>query len=77
MDNCHSAGWSDFPAARTLAARMSQAWINFGTNGDPNHAGLPPWSPYSADERATMLFDDPCRVSNDPFPDERLALETR
>jgi para-nitrobenzyl esterase len=75
MDNCHSARWSDFPGGRELAARMSQAWINFAVDGDPNHPGLPKWSPYSLDERATMLFDNPCTVINDPYPDERTVLE--
>jgi para-nitrobenzyl esterase len=75
MDNCHSAGWSDHPAGRELAARMSQAWINFATDGDPNHAELPKWPRYSLDERATMLFDNPCAAANDPYPDERHVLE--
>jgi para-nitrobenzyl esterase len=75
MDNCHTAQWSDYPRGRDLAARMSQAWINFAATGDPNHADLPKWAPYSTDERATMLFDDPCRVVNDPFPEERVVLQ--
>ncbi len=75
MDNPHTARWSDFPGGRRLAARMSQAWINFAAGGDPNHPDLPKWSPYSLDERATMLFDDPCVAVNDPFPEERKVLE--
>ncbi len=74
MDNCHSAQWSDFPAGHELAARMSQAWINFGAAGDPNHPELPKWMPYSTDTRATLMFDDPCSVVDDPFPGERLIL---
>ena len=74
MDNCHSAQWSDFPAGHELAALMSQAWINFGGSGDPNHSELPKWMPYSTDARATMIFDDPCSLVNDPFPGERLVL---
>ena len=74
MDNCHSAKWSDYPEGREVAARMSQAWINFATYGDPNHAELPKWAQYSTDERATMLFDNPCVVVNNPFPEERLAM---
>lgn len=75
MDNCDTALWSDFEAARPLAARMSQAWINFGAAGDPNAADLPAWAPYAAPARSTMMFDDPCHLAQDPFPEERVALE--
>jgi para-nitrobenzyl esterase len=76
MDNCQSAEWSDFPEGREVAARMSQAWINFASEGDPNHPDLPKWAPYSMDERATMLFGDPCAAENDPFPEEHVLQRT-
>jgi para-nitrobenzyl esterase len=75
MDNCQSAKWSDVPEARPLAARMSQAWINFAACGDPNHPDLPKWEPYSIDERTTMLFGDPCTAVDDPFAQERIAMQ--
>jgi para-nitrobenzyl esterase len=75
MDNCWSAQWSDVPEARGVAARMNQAWIDLAAVGDPNHADLPKWAPYSLDERATMFFDDPCVVVDDPFPEERAVLD--
>jgi para-nitrobenzyl esterase len=75
MDNIHSAQWSNVPEAQPLADRMSQAWINFGTSGDPSHADLPKWAPYSLDERATMMFDDPCAAVDDPFGEERAILQ--
>jgi len=60
-----------------LAARMSEAWIAFARDGDPNHAGLPKWPAYSLDERATMVFDrGGCKVEDDPFGAERLLWET-
>jgi len=74
MDNAHTAAWSDFPAGHDLAARMSQAWIGLATNGDPGHPGLPAWAACSGEQRPTMLFDDPCRVVDGPFPDERAVL---
>ena len=61
------------PAAHTLAAQMSAAWIAFAHHGDPNHSDLPKWEPYSLDERATMIFDDPVHAEHDPFAAERLA----
>ncbi len=56
-------------ARRTeLAERMSEAWITFARDGDPNHGGLPKWSPFSLDERTTMVFDvDACGACRDPF----------
>jgi para-nitrobenzyl esterase len=45
-----------------LAARMSGAWVAFARHGDPNHAGLPKWPPYSTVDSATMVFDVECRV---------------
>jgi para-nitrobenzyl esterase len=58
----------------TLADRMSGAWVAFARSGNPNHKGLPAWPPFSADERATMMFNNECRVVNDPYREERLAI---
>jgi para-nitrobenzyl esterase len=56
--------------ARELGAKMSQAWINFARKGDPGHAGLPKWSAFTADKRATMIFDNRCELKNDPHGEE-------
>jgi para-nitrobenzyl esterase len=57
-----------------LADRMSRAWVTFARGGDPNHAGLPRWEPFTAERRATMMLDRECRLAHDPYRDERLAL---
>jgi para-nitrobenzyl esterase len=54
------------PGAQALADRVSKAWAAFARNGDPANASLPAWPAYAADRRATMLFDDDCRVVDDP-----------
>ena len=54
------------PAAFTLSRQMSSAWVNFARTGNPNHNGLPHWPAYSEANRATMYFDAPCEVRNDP-----------
>ena len=46
-----------------LAGKMSSAWINFVKTGNPNVAGvLPKWEPYTAENGATMYFDNECRI---------------
>jgi para-nitrobenzyl esterase len=54
------------PAALALSTKVSQAWIHFARNGNPNHAGLPHWPAYDAAQRATLFFDNPCFVKNNP-----------
>ena len=54
------------PEALAMSTRVSQAWVNFARNGNPNHKGLPDWPAYTADKRATMFFDNECTVKNDP-----------
>ncbi|MGH7779021.1 MAG: carboxylesterase/lipase family protein [Candidatus Binataceae bacterium] len=61
------------PTRFALGEKMSKAWLTFARTGSPNHAGLPQWPHYSAERRATMIFDDSCRVEDDPFRAERLA----
>ena len=51
---------------QALADVMSEAWLAFARNGDPNHSGLPEWAPYDADRRATMVFDDEPKLVDDP-----------
>ena len=51
---------------QAIADMMSEAWIAFARNGDPNHSGLPLWKPYHADSRATMVFDTVPALINDP-----------
>jgi len=63
------------PDKHKLATAMSEAWAAFARDGDPNHPGIPKWIPYTADNRATMLFDVPCRVEIDPAREELDAWE--
>jgi len=57
--------------ARALAGTMSDALIVFARHGDPNHAGLPDWAPYTLPQRRTMLFDVHSRGADDPRGGER------
>ena len=61
----------DGTAARALAATMSGTLLAYAATGDPNHAGLPTWEPYSLTRRATMSFDRQPHSVLDPRGDER------
>ncbi len=63
------------PEVRALAASMSERWIAFARNGDPNPGAAPRWLPYKAPERATMIFNRQCRVENDPATAARAAID--
>jgi para-nitrobenzyl esterase len=63
----------DAPTKFALAEKMSRAWIAFARSGNPNHGGIPQWSPYSSDRRKTMIFDNECKIANDPYGAERAA----
>jgi para-nitrobenzyl esterase len=67
----------DGPAAQRIADQMSAAWAAFARTGVPNHAGIPAWTPFTADTRATMVFGtgSAARLVNDPGREERLALK--
>jgi para-nitrobenzyl esterase len=54
------------PGAFVLSMQMGEAWASFARTGNPNHSGLPHWPAYTADTRATMYFDTPCAVRNNP-----------
>lgn len=54
------------PAALALSTNVSRAWVGFARHGNPNHAGLPTWPAYDAARRATLFFDSPCFVKNNP-----------
>jgi para-nitrobenzyl esterase len=76
FDNTDDVGWvGDRPDKHELAGQMSETWAAFANNGDPNHSGIPKWEPFTADNRATMLFDVPSRVEIDPYREELDAWE--
>jgi para-nitrobenzyl esterase len=58
-----------------MAEAMSESWLAFARTGDPNNAAVPAWRPYDLDHRTVMHFDVPPVAVDDPFPDERRAME--
>jgi para-nitrobenzyl esterase len=59
----YSGGTSE---AFVLSKQISTAWVTFARTGNPNHNGLPHWPAYTSEQRATMYFDTPCTVRNNP-----------
>jgi para-nitrobenzyl esterase len=54
------------PEALALSSKMGEAWASFARTGKPGHRDLPEWPGYTAEKRATMVFDNQCRIKNDP-----------
>jgi para-nitrobenzyl esterase len=63
------------PGSQPLADRVSEAWLAFARTGNPSHPGLPDWPAYEPERRSTMLFDEECRVVEDPDAEERQAWD--
>lgn len=59
------------PGAQGVADAMADAFIALARSGNPNHPGLPEWTPYGLENRETMIFDVESRMENDPRGDER------
>ncbi len=59
------------PAVDALASEMMDTWIAFA-KGEPPRKD---WTLYDPAKRATLVFDTAITVENDPFGDEREAVE--
>jgi para-nitrobenzyl esterase len=60
--------------AMALADKVSDAWIAFARDGNPNTPKLPRWPAYDAKDRATMVINNESKVVNDPLRERRLAM---
>jgi para-nitrobenzyl esterase len=65
------------PQAQRIADQMSAAWVAFARTGNPNHKGIPAWTPFTDQQRQTMVFGagSDAKVVNDPGKEQRLALK--
>jgi para-nitrobenzyl esterase len=63
------------PDVECLAENMMDAWLSFARTGSPGHERIGAWPAYNAATRPTMVFDRHSRVENDPFGEERAAIE--
>ncbi|MEX1197979.1 MAG: carboxylesterase family protein [Pseudohongiellaceae bacterium] len=69
FDNVHTLGEGPRPVDRELADAMSDYWVSFARNGNPNVDGRPPWRPYRNNERHYMEFGDKPEPAMDLMPD--------
>jgi para-nitrobenzyl esterase len=63
--------------AYALSGQMSEAYITFARNGNPNHSKIPYWPPYDLSHRATLAFDLTPTVIDDPRAEERKFFSFR
>jgi para-nitrobenzyl esterase len=75
IEDCQSMVGTVTPQMKRLEEQTARAWVRFAKQGDPNHSGLPKWSAYTAENRAVMFFDSPCRTEIDPTGQVRKLLE--
>jgi para-nitrobenzyl esterase len=66
-------GTGNTPEAQALAKKMAAAWANFAGNGNPSQPGLS-WTPTDPDSNKTMIFDNHCRMEDDPENEARKIL---
>ncbi|HZD47555.1 MAG TPA: carboxylesterase family protein [Silvibacterium sp.] len=66
-------GTGNTPEAQALATKMATAWANLARTGDPGQPGST-WTPSDPDRCQTMVFDNDCRMVNDPDGEPRRIL---
>jgi para-nitrobenzyl esterase len=64
----------DQAQAQTMADVVSETYIAFARTGNPNNTHAPHWPAYDEKTRATMIFDSPSRIEDDPRGRERRYL---
>jgi para-nitrobenzyl esterase len=66
-------GTGNTTEAQKLAKKMATAWANFARTGNPSQSGLA-WKPFDPDHCPTMVFDNKCRIVDDPEGEVRKLL---
>jgi para-nitrobenzyl esterase len=54
---------------------MSESWLAFARNGDPNNGNVPRWPAYDSMRRPTMIFNLHPGVVEDPRAAERALFQ--
>ena len=68
-------GTGNTPEAQALAKKMAASWAAFAATGNPSIPGLK-WSPTDPETKKTMIWDNDCRMVNDPEGEARKIILT-
>jgi para-nitrobenzyl esterase len=66
-------GTGNTPQAQALAKKMASSWAAFARTGNPSLPGLK-WEPTDPDTNKTMVWDNECRMVNDPDAEARKII---
>lgn len=66
-------GTGNTPEAQALAKKMAASWAAFAATGNPSIPNLK-WEPTDPDTNRTMIWDNECRMVNDPDGKARRIL---
>jgi para-nitrobenzyl esterase len=66
-------GTGNGPEAQALAKKMATAWANFARTGNPSQPGVA-WDAFDPARCQMMVFDNNCRMVDDPEGDVRKIL---
>ena len=61
--------WPWTETDRELARTISQYWVNFATNGDPNASGLPQWPAFDPNASSVLYIDK--TIAPGPIPNQK------
>lgn len=68
-------GTGNTQSAQALAKKMATAWAHFARTGTPSRSGLE-WTPFDPHGCPTMVFDNKCRMEDDPEGEVRKMLSS-
>jgi para-nitrobenzyl esterase len=66
-------GTGNTPEAQALAGKMASSWAAFAATGKPSIPGLN-WTPTDPDTNRTMIWDNDCRMADDPEGEARKII---
>ena len=68
-------GTGNTPEAQTLAKKMASSWAAFAATGNPSIPNLK-WAPTDPETNKTMIWDNECRMADDPEGEARKIILT-
>ena len=68
-------GTGNTPEAQALASKMASSWATFAATGNPSLPSLK-WAPTDPQSNRTMIWDNECRMVDDPDGEARKLILT-